>query len=276
MKKSVFYFIMVCSILAAVLPSCKNLSSVATSTHPEETITDGITMTLKKPGEVSFLVAGSGTMIINWGNGKDCETYTLSDYKDEFSLAHRYSHTYAYYDTTHRTISIRGKNITHLNCIENHVINLDLCSNTALKGLWCFENHLTNLNLHNNTALEILWFIGSQVTDLDLNNNASLTSLTCNNNQLRSLNVSNNPALKDLCCYGNQIRRLDLSKNPALISLNCSYNQLSSAALNDLFGTLHNHTVESGKTIFLRNNPGIADCRYQIATEKGWTISSNE
>lgn len=275
MKKVVFYLMSATVILATVLPSCKNLSRV-TTVHHEEVITDGITMTSTKSGEVSFLIAGSGTMIINWGNGKKSETHTLSDYDDDFLSTHRYSHTYAYYDTTRRTITIRGKNITHLNCIENQLISLDVSSNTALKGLWCFEKQLTNLDLHNNTALEILWLVGSRLTNLDLNNNATLTSLSCNNNQLRNLDVSNNTALKDLCCYGNQIRHLDVSVHSALISLNCSYNQLSSAALDHLFGTLHNNTVEGEKTIFILNNPGTDDCLHHIATEKGWIVNATE
>ena len=275
MKKIVFSLLSVSLIMAFVLPSCK-ISRTTTSTQQAETISCGITMTLNKPGEVSFLIAGSGTMIINWGNGKDCETYTLSEYDDDFLLNHRYSHTYAYYDTIRRTIAIQGNNITHLNCIENQISSLDVSNNSALKGLWCFENQITNLDLHHNTALQILWFVGSQLTNLDLSANIALTSLTCNNNQLRSLNVNHNPALTDLCCYGNQIRHLDLSMNLALISLDISYNQFSSAALDALFETLHHHTIEGGKTIYFHNNPGIDDCRYQIATEKGWTVHSTD
>jgi hypothetical protein len=58
----------------------------------------------------------------------------------------------------------------------------------------------------------------------------------------------------------------------ALTTLQVQGNQFTDTALNALFGTLR--TGGSGKTIYIRNNPGTAGCTQSIATGRGWTVNT--
>jgi hypothetical protein len=49
-------------------------------------------------------------------------------------------------------------------------------------------------------------------------------------------------------------------------------NLFTDTGLNDLFGTLR--TGGSGKTVYIRNNPGTAACTQSIATGRGWTVNT--
>ena len=127
-----------------------------------------------------------------------------------------------------------------LECSENQLTNLDLSSNAALSILVCFENQLTNLDLSSNTVLTTLYCGSNPLTGIDVSNNTALEYLRCENNQLASLDVSNNTALTILECSNNTLTNLDVSNNTALIDLYCEYNQLTSldvsqnTALTDL------------------------------------------
>jgi len=179
-----------------------------------------MTMTTRKVGEVSIGLGGSGTATIDWGNGTDVETITLSA-NNIYEFIHNYS------DTIVRNISITGKNITALQCNWNHLISLDLSSNTALKELECSYNQLTSLDLSRNTALTIVQCSHNLLTNLDVSNNIELTGLYFNNNQLTSLDVSNNIELTGLFCGINQLTGLDIRRNIKLDTLGCSDNKLT-------------------------------------------------
>jgi hypothetical protein len=54
-------------------------------------------------------------------------------------------------------------------------------------------------------------------------------------------------------------------------------NLFNAAALNALFGTLHNNS--GSKTIYISNNPkgagtGTVNCTQSIATGKGWQVDT--
>ena len=267
MKKSVFYSGIFAVVLATALSACK---SVATITEVQEHVPQKIILTSNKLGDVFILIAGTGTITIDWGNGKEFETHTLSMYEDNFTSSHRYSQSYS--DTSIRTITIFGENITHFNSIENQVTTLDVSNNAALIGLWCNEKQLTNLNLSNNAALTSLWVVDGSLTNLDVSNNTALKTLSCNGNRLRNLDVSNNTKLVELSCYDNLLRSLDVSMNTALAILDCSHNQLTATALNALFETLHSNSVSGGKTVSIRFNPGINESDKSIARRKEWLV----
>ena len=228
--------------------------------------------------EMSFRMAGSGKVTIDWGDGTR-ETHEVGD-NSEFK--HEYS------GRSVRTITIKGKitelicggrgltsldvskstALTKLECGGNQLTSLDVSKSTALTTLWCGGNQLTSLDVSKSTALTKLWCNNNQLTNLDVSKNTALTKLECYYNQLTSLDVSKNTALTELECGSNQLTSLDVSKNTALKVLNCYYNQLDASALNNLFGTLPKTSGE----IVVFGNPGERDCDQSIAVSKGWSV----
>lgn len=66
---------------------------------------------------------------------------------------------------------------------------------------------------------------------------------------------------------------LDVKNNTALEDLSCGGNQLTAAALNALFGTLHDK-ISPRMYISTGNNPGSNTCNLNIATNKGWKVDN--
>lgn len=249
-----------------------------------------MTMTTVKEKVVLYM-AGSGTFVIDWGNGLEIETHSLSEYKEnDWNNYHKYyEFIYHYPYTSYHSITITGENITHLRCGINKLTSLDVSKNSALKYLWCSDNQLENLDISKNTALNVLYCGNNQFTSLNTSRNSVLIELDCSHNQLTSLDVRRNTMLTDFICRYNQIASLDLSKNPALLLLLCTNNQLTSldlskntalellicnnnqltiSVLNTLFNTLNSNAEL--KTIVINGNPGENDCDRSIATNKGW------
>ena len=241
-------------------------------------------------GEVEIYLAGTGTAIINWGDGSKSQKRKLNPFDWREKLG-KYKKRYS--DNSAHTITITGGNITVVNCGRNQLTaldvsqitaledldcrvnqltTLDLSRNTALKYLGCVSNKLTSLDVSKNTALEVLVCIQNHITALDVSKNIALRELHCFRNfQLASLNVSNNPSLKLLGCFENKLTELDVSSNIALEWLSCFDNQLSAAALNALLESLHDNDV-SDRKVFIFNNPGTEDCDTSIAEKKGWKM----
>jgi hypothetical protein len=282
MKKLFFSFMMIIALFAAVFTSCRK----GDSGNKKPTSAPNITMTTKKSGEVLISMQGENTVTVNWGDATPSETKILSSVNSEFR------HTYS--NTSSRTITITGNNITHLICRENELTSLDVSKNVALLYLDCTinqlkeldvrknisltslnltSNQLTILDLSNNIALAGLGCYGNLLTELNLSNNTALLALECSVNPLGSLDVSKNTALTRLLCFSNQLSSLDLSKNTLLTLVSCSNNLLSTTGLNTLFGTLHNNA--GNKTIHIDGNSGTATCNQSIATGKGWTVIAN-
>ena len=201
-----------------------------------------MTMTLQPYSGVYISATGSGTMVIDWGDGST-ENYSLLQYS--------WNSYYHYYSATLPcTVMIVG-HITGLNVNNLFLTSLDVSKNTMLKELHCIYN---------------------QLTSLDVNKNTNLENLYCSYNQLTSLYLTENNQLSYLDCSNNRLTSLDLSNNTKLVSLECSYNQLSVEALNALFGTLHNNYNWEYKWIYINNNPGTDACNQSIATGKGWIV----
>ena len=247
--------------------------------------TQKMTMTTEA-SEVTLYIGGTGTILINWGDGTPDEIYILSNDVYSNSYTHRYS------DTSPHIITIIGENIRDLFCSNNHLTSLDVSKNTVLEQLDCRVNQLTNLDVSKNTtltylccnnnqlinldvtknsALKILGCSNNQLTSLDVSKNTMLESLHCDNNPLTSLDVSNNTALITLECFNNQLASLDVSKNITLTKLWCINNELTASALNALFETLHGNHIET-KSIYISGNPGTDNCDRSIAENKGWTV----
>ena len=263
----------------------------------EEDNVTKMTMTTAQEGLVSFALGGTGTAIINWGDGTPDETVTLTD------LTTRYNHTYT--SANARTITITGDDVTYLHCghhvldtwtiVENQLTALDVSKNSTLTELYCGNNQLIVLDLSKNPALTKLYCSNNELRHLNLSKNPALTRLRCRNNQLTTLDVSKNPALTSLDCSNNRLSTLDLSKNPALTSLDCQNNQLTALdvsknpvltglaitgnlfeaekngeGLNPLFRMLPG-TLKS-KILRIEDNPGTAACDPSIAEAKGWVV----
>ena len=161
-----------------------------------------------------------------------------------------------------------------LDCYYNQLTSLDVSKNTVLENLVCNHNQLDGLDVSKNTALTLLYCDDNKITSLDVSKNTALEFLHCGKNQLTSLDVNKNIWLRYLACDNNQLTGLDLSNTTVLFGLICYNNQLDAAALNVLFGTLHNVSIETDtKKISIGGNPGTNGCDRDIATNKGWEVS---
>ena len=191
-----------------------------------------ITMTTKSD-VVIIIMAGSGTVSINWGDGSKIETHTLQapDYKyGVWYSSDDYFHVHEYPSASSRRITITGEDITYLDCSRNQLTELDVSKNSALIILGCNDNKLTRL---------------------DMSGLTSLRSFGCSVNQLASLDMSDCTALeKGFSCYSNL---------------------LTTSALNALFYSLP-PPVQSGSVIVIYDNPGAYDCNRRIAENKGWRV----
>jgi hypothetical protein len=202
--------------------------------------------------KIKFFMAGEGTVSVDFGDGSEKETRALLTFDEDFyddDRRDKFAYSHIYSDTSSRTITVVGENITHfvcnnyrlteldvsrstalleLDCDENIIQNLNVSENFALKKLFCSKNQLTKLDVINNTALSKLLCGDNLLTELNLCNNTELTGLICKNNQLESLNVSNNKSLTGLGCGNNLLTNLDVTNNPALTWLLCDDNRLRS------------------------------------------------
>ena len=175
-----------------------------------------IKMTTEK-AKLWFLLSGSGTATVDWGDGSEKVTLTIQESSNPISGI-RFEHDYN--SATIRTISINGDNITGLLCQNYQLTSLDVSKNTALTGLNVAQNQLTSLDVSKNPKLTILECFNNQLTNLDVSKNTLLKILYCNYNQLISLDVSKNTELTELLVDGNKLTSLDVSKNSALTRLN--------------------------------------------------------
>lgn len=286
MKRQILNIIAVVILFSAVFTSCKK--------EKDEEEVKMMTLTTSAPGEVYISLAGTEMAAIDWGDGSEKETKTLTPSEPPIGIgSNNIIFRHDYYGTGICTIRIYGNNITGLYCSSNQISSLEVNNNTALKYLSCWGNQLTNLDVSNNVALSELECSYNQLTNLEVGNNIALKYLGCDGNQLMSLDVSNNSALiilrckgiqltsldvgnntalKFLYCQDNQLKSLDVSNNTVLWRFNCSNNLFDTAALNVLFSTLHGNTIDWA-TVYIGDNPGTDDCNLSIATEKGWMIS---
>ena len=123
-------------------------------------------------------------------------------------------------------------NLTELDCHSNHLTDLDVSKNAALKTLDCNSNKLTNLNVSGCQALEVLNCYWNSLTTLDVSKNLNLTRLDCTGNSLTILDLSDCPTLGYLNCNSNNLTTLNLSGCSALQGLSCSSNRLTTLNLN--------------------------------------------
>jgi len=223
-----------------------------------------ITMVAKNTNNISLRISGYGKAIIDWGN-EIVETIELSS-RFFSNYSHNYSDTLCYV-----TITITGA-ITGFDCAFNRLISLDVSECITLVTLHCQGNKLVSLDVSQNINLEHLVCSNNQLASLDVSKNTALIELHCYGNQLTSLDISNNTKLTRLWCYNNQLTSLDVSNNTVLRCFDVRNNLLSTAALNDLFNTLHDNPIPN-KQILIQGNPGTNRSKQRIAKNKGWRVS---
>ena len=214
---------------------------------------DGIITMTTSTECVCFQLNGSGSAIVDWGDGSKKDTVELK-ITGEYgcSLISR-----TFFDTIPRTITITGKNITDLICASRCIVGdtwcnqftaLDVSHNAALTNLDCERNLLTELDVSKNTALTRLSCNNNQLTKLDISRNTALLILACGDNQLTELDVSKNTALEHLLCGDNPLTKLDVSKNFALKSLSCRRNQLTKLDISRNTSLTHLYCCENPLT----------------------------
>ena len=239
--------------VAVVFSSCKKDCKVDEVLIDNKCIDIRNTITLTANSDVYILMAGIGTVTVNWGDGT-LETYTLSTTFS--SYWHNYDSNNLYniiiignvtefccYNVQHLDIS-KNTALKRLSCscdsinldlskntaliyldIRGDLANLDISKNTALMFLCVYAN-LTNLDVSNNTALQFLDCSNNSLTSLDLSKNTTLTYLRCVDNDLTSLDISKNTALTSLDCHDNNLNNLDVSNNTMLNYMDCDNNGL--------------------------------------------------
>jgi len=229
----------------------KIVSSILVAGFLITTVCNGaseMTMTTSS-NNVKILLAGSGAVTIDWGDGSEIITGTLKEYNARWWYKTEYSYNYTN-DSSH-TITITGENITHIRCDGNHLTDLELSRNTALTSLECRFNRLTSL---------------------DVSKNTNLLRLICQGNDLRSLDVSNNTMLAGLdCSFNIGLKNLDMSNNTSLTRLSIAGSQFNADTLNNLFRTLNSN---AGKKIILIDDHFKKEESFgeSIAKKNGWTI----
>ena len=218
----------------------------------------GITMATIATSYVEFSIsAGTGNIIVDWGDGELYETNNVSS--DELVFYHRYSHESEYhititgndivsfkydnyqfpdldistkaslrYDIRYYPLAAldasRNPALKVLSCPSNHISSLDLSQNTELTYLNCSQNYIKSLDMSQSTKLTYLNCNVNPILSLDLSQNTELTYLACSRNPLKTLDVSHNTKLTYLACAFNGLSILDVSRNSNLIELVCNYN----------------------------------------------------
>ncbi len=236
MKKTVI----ILSVFALILSSCKQTSPTMTMTTSESAL--------------SISLLGRGNAIIDWGDKTPSDTVTISENSGKGN------HIYA--DTGLHTITITGDNVTYLGCYWNRLTSIDVSKNAALERLNCGDNQLiTFLDVSKNTALTELICWDNQLTFLDVSKNTKLRALYCNHNQLTSLDVSKNQTLVDLTVHSNKFNA---------VALNTLFETLHDNIINCNPPFSFD---EETKKIDIANNPGTETCNRNIAADKGWRVS---
>ena len=114
--------------------------------NKQPVVSKQMTLISKNPDRIKVYISGVGTIEIDWGDGTEVKTYTISPaYSSDF--------THVYSGTAVHTIKISGENIAYLDCSNCRLISLDVSQNTALTELYCYLNQLTGLDVSKNTAL---------------------------------------------------------------------------------------------------------------------------
>jgi hypothetical protein len=218
-----------------------------------------ITIDTDSAGELEEIaLAGTGSAIIDWGDGSIPEEVTLrslptnTEERLNMDIGYLFPHTYTKEGIKRITVTgnisgirtginlsiidldvQRMPSLEHISCYDTELMTLNVTKNIALKELICLDNKLSGIDISKNTALETLFCDGNELKVLDCSNNPALMVIQCASNQLEMLDVRKNSALSGLYCDNNKLSTLDVSNNVVLKILSCSNNQLQSLDMSN-------------------------------------------
>jgi Leucine-rich repeat (LRR) protein len=124
-------------------------------------------------------------------------------------------------------------NLDTLRCDSNHITELNLLNNVALRYVSCENNLVDELVVPNNTMINYLSFSKNNMTYFNAIFLRDMETLLCADNVLNNLYVSNCNKLKKLDCSGNNLTELNVSNAIRLEELNFSHNNLETIDLNN-------------------------------------------
>jgi hypothetical protein len=185
---------------------------------------------------IEFRLAGSGSAMIDYGDGTDAETVYLSELLTDHNRLYdmlAYLHPYTFTKQGMKTVTITG------------------------------------------AVTAIITGRTEAVTDVNTGGMPGLLLLDCCKERLTELDVTGNMALKTLDCSDNELMHLDVSNNIALTTLDCSRNNISKLLLMEIFTELPQHTAEDHATIICGGNPGydaLTEADKSILAKKNWKI----
>jgi len=156
-----------------------------------------ITMTME--GDYLFLhLAGSGVATVDWGDGSEVISRTLSEF--DFTTGGGVEFEHRYHNSTIRTITINGDNITFLNTGDISSLDVSRCAELTVllcggsRASYDRSGQLTRLDVSKNTALTLLGCNNSQLTSSALN--ALFRTLHSNQGE-KNIYINGNPGTND-------------------------------------------------------------------------------
>jgi len=179
-----------------------------------------------------FKIYGTGTAIIEWGNGKTTN-YTLPPSADSAEFIYPYF-SYGPFDPDQRytiTINNLSGDILGLYCSKMGLTGLELNAVSEFEQLECSENNLKTLDISGLKKFYYLTCDYNELEELNIAGVPNLTRLDCESNKLKSLDLDDCRYLEYLNCAGNEIEELDASGLQKLSELSCAGNKLSSLSV---------------------------------------------
>jgi len=180
-----------------------------------------ITMFLKG-NYINFSLAGVGDATIDWGDGKQTETISLTSESANFP--------YNYPDNSDYKVIIRG-NIKQMRS-WGYELSIDVSNCTTIERLTVSWGPIEEVIVGKNQSLKSLGIYNwTQIKSLDISGSA-IDTLICRRGEITNLNVTGCVTLKHLECIYQNITTLDLSTNTALTYLSVVNNNPKFETLN--------------------------------------------
>ena len=115
-------------------------STFANENNLEDELATSIMTMTTNDNSVRLTMSGTGTVTIDWGDGSEIETAVFDEQQMKKAFEHRYNHPDAQLP---RNITIKGENITLLQCRSNQISELNVSQNTSLVYLDVSFKHFT-------------------------------------------------------------------------------------------------------------------------------------
>ncbi len=156
--------------------------------------------------------------------------------------------------------------LEYLNCSYNHIKNIELDKNEALKRIDCANNVLESINSigGNNSIIEIVKIQNNELDYFSTFDYPNLKELICYNNELQGLWLSSNDKLEKLICNNNLLTSIEIrnNQNSKIISFNSTNNpDLTCIFVNDK-DFAEDNWQKDANSHFVANDNACDDFRY--------------